>query len=303
MDLGHLLTFRTVVDCGSFSRAAERLGLSQPAVSQQIRVLETRLGQRLLDRARTGVTATPAGEIAYRAACDMLETERELMDDLAQAEQRVAGRLTIGSSTGPGELILPRLCAQFTARYPEVQLTLEVSDSSTICDAVRDGDVELGVVGAESDRRGVVFEPVITDELVLIAPTDHDHAARASISVAELAEQPMIVQQRGSGVRAVVDAALAAAGRRLEPDMIQAEMGLQQSAKAAVLEGLGMTVISRAAVEREVSQGDLAQIEIVDPPLRRSFFAAQREGRTPTPACREFLALCRAEGGATAEVV
>jgi DNA-binding transcriptional LysR family regulator len=293
VDLGHLLTFRTVVELGSFSKAAQALDLSQPAVSQQIRSLEKRLGQRLLDRGGRRVEVTPAGDILYAAACRMLETEERLLSDLSHASEQIAGRLAIGSSTGPGELLLPRLCAEFAAAHPDVRVVMEVHDSRTVCDRVLDGAVEIGFVGAESAQRGLAFEPVITDELVLITPPDHTLASASTITVAELADVPMVVQQKGSGVRAVVEQAFAAQGLRRGPDATTMEMGLQQSAKAVVLDGLGVTVISRAAVEREVAQGALAMVGITEPALRRDFHAVWREGRTLTRSGAVFLDFAR----------
>lgn len=287
MDLGHLLTFRTVVDRGSFSRAAQDLGISQPAVSNQVRSLETRLGQKLLDRGGRGAVMTPAGEVVYAAAGRMLEMQDQLERDLSDARDAISGRLCVGSSTGPGELLLPRLCARFASLYPEVKVALEVHDTQAVCERVLEGQVELGFVGAASPRRGLIFEPVITDELVLVTPPDHRLAARQTITTMELADLPMITQQEGSGVRAVLEQAL---GPGADVTM---EMGLQQSAKAAVLDGLGITVLSRAAVQREVEMGTLASVAIIDPPLQRDFFAVSRDGRTMSRVSSVFLDFAR----------
>ena len=288
MDLGHLLSFRTVVDRGSFSRAAQELDVSQPAVSNHVRVLEARLGQKLLDRSRRGAEVTPAGKVVYAAAVRMLEMQEQLERDLSDTSEVVSGRLAVGSSTGPGELLLPRLCAQFASLYPDVSVALEVHDTQGVCERVLDGQVELGFVGAANPRRGLAFEPVSTDELVLVTPPGHPLAARRTISADELRELPMISQQEGSGVRDVVEQALGADAAR--PVM---EMGLQQSAKAAVIDGLGVTVLSAAAVEREVDHGTLAAIPISDPPLRRDFFVVRRDGRTLSRASAAFLDFAR----------
>ncbi|MDH3225863.1 MAG: selenium metabolism-associated LysR family transcriptional regulator [Thermoleophilia bacterium] len=293
MDLGHLLTFRIVADRGSFSRAAQELGLSQPAVSNQIRTLEARLGQRLLDRGGRSVEMTPAGEVVYQAALRMLEQQDRLRHDLANISEEVSGRLAIGSSTGPGELLLPRLCAEFSRLYPDVQLALEVHDTQAVCERVLAGRVEIGFVGAARAQRGLAFEAVITDELVLAAPADHLLASRKSVSVEELADIPMLVQQQGSGVRAVVEDALAQKGTSRGPHSVAMEMGLQQSVKAAVLDGLGVTVISRSAIARELEQGALVAVSIVDPPLTRDFHAVWRDGRTLSRASAAFLDFVR----------
>ena len=132
MDLRHLVTLRTVVDKGSFSQAAEELEISQPAVSFQIRALEERLGQRLLDRSGRRVTVTEAGEVAYRYAKRMIGLEAELEREMGEIGTRVSGRLVLGSSTGPGELLLPRLLGAFHAAFPDVRVSLMVSDTQTV---------------------------------------------------------------------------------------------------------------------------------------------------------------------------
>ena len=300
MDLGHLQTYLVVVDRGSFSRAAKDLGLSQPAVSNQIRGLESRLGERLLDRGGRSVEMTPAGEVVYRAAQRMLELQATLERDLAEVGEDVSGRLTIGSSTGPGELLLPRICAEFGAMHPRVRLALEVHDTRAVCERVLDGQVEIGFVGAAIPQRGLIFEAVLTDQLVLAVPPGHELAARESIGVADLADIPMLVQQRGSGVRSVVEDALAEAGAGRGALRTAMEIGLQQSVKAAVLDGLGVTVISRPAIEREIAQGDIVAVAITDPPLRRDFHAVRRDGRTIGRASAAFLEFARAAFGADA---
>ena len=173
MDLRHLLTLRTVVDKGSFSQAAEELEISQPAVSFQIRSLEERLGHRLLDRSGRRVTLTEPGEVAYRYARRIIGLEAELEREMGELGSRVAGPLVIGSSTGPGEVLLPRLLGAFHRLHPDVRVSLVVSDTQTVCERVLDDELELGVVGAARPHRGLVFEPFVRDELVAIVPPDH----------------------------------------------------------------------------------------------------------------------------------
>lgn len=300
MDLRHLLTFRTVVDRGSFSQAAEELEVSQPAVSFQIRALEKSLGERLLDRSGRRVTVTEAGDIVYRYARRMLGMEAELLREMEGLGTRVAGRLTLGSSTGPGEVLLPRLLAAFRRLHPDVEVSLIVQDTQAVCDRVLDGDMELGVVGAERAHRGLVFERLVRDELVLITPPGHPLAERTSIRLEDLAGAPFLMQQQGSGVRAVLEEALRARGMRMRDLDVVMELGLQQSVKAAVLDGLGVTIISRLAVEREIEAGDLAAVEIEGDDLARDFHAVRHAGRTASRVSATFLEFARAELGASA---
>jgi DNA-binding transcriptional LysR family regulator len=300
VDLRHLVTFRTVVDKRSFSQAAEELEISQPAVSFQIRSLEERLGHRLLDRTGRRVTVTEAGEIVYRYAKRMIGLEAELEREMGEVGSRIAGRLVLGSSTGPGELVLPRLLGAFSRAHPDVRVSLVVSDTQTVCERVLDDELEIGVVGAARAQRGLEFEPFMRDELVAIAPPGHHLAGREAVAIEELAAEPMIMQQEGSGVRAVLEAALRAGGVRDRDLNVAMELGLQQSVKAAVLDGLGITVISRLAVEREVAEGSLVALRLEGEGLERHFFAVRAAGRTPKRVTQAFMEFARSELGALA---
>ncbi|MGB1803148.1 MAG: LysR substrate-binding domain-containing protein [Miltoncostaeaceae bacterium] len=293
MDLRQLLTLRTVVDKGSFSHAAEELGISQPAVSFQIRSLEDRIGERLLDRSGRRVTLTDAGRVVDSHARRMLALEADMLRDVAGIADHLSGPLVLGSSTGPGELLLPHLLGGFKRENPEVEVSLVVQDTQAVCDRVLEDEIELGVVGAARPHRGLVFEPFMRDELVVICPPDHPLAGEGMVTLSDLAAQPLIIQQRGSGVRAVVEAALRAEGIRPRDLEVILELGLQQSARVAVLDGLGVTVISRLAVERDVAEGRLVALEVSGAGLARDFSMVRHAGRTPSRVSKAFVRYAR----------
>src|SRR5918911_4127279 len=157
MDTRQLGAFCEVVDRQSFSQAAERLGVTQPAVSLQIRSLEKRLGTRLLDRSGRRVEPTEAGMRVYRSAQRLLALEEQLLDELADGDGAVGGRLEIGASSGPGETVLPLLLCEFAELHPRVAVALSVSDTQTVVERVAGRELELGVVGAARRHRSVVF--------------------------------------------------------------------------------------------------------------------------------------------------
>ena len=295
MDLRHLTTFRAVVRRGSFSGAAAELGISQPAVSAQIRVLEGRFGHRLLDRSGRQVTLTDAGRVLDDYAERLIDLDGELERAMTGVGKSIAGPLGLGSSTGPGEVLLPRLLGAFRIQHPAVVVRLVVHDTQTICEMVLAGEIELGVVGAQRARAGLVFEPLLRDELVVIAPPGHPLTSHASLSLAELLTQPMIVQQEGSGVRSVVEGAARALGIRPRDIPTSMELGLQQSVKAAVLDGLGITVVSRLAVERELADHRLVAIEVDGEALVRDFFLVRHGGKTPSAVSEAFVSYAQAE--------
>ena len=300
MDLRHLLTLRMVVEKGSFSQAAEELEISQPAVSFQIRSLEQKLGQRLLDRSGRRVSLTEPGEVVYRYARRIIGLEAEMERAVEEVGTRIAGRLVMGSTAGPAELLLPRLLGAFHAAYPEVRVSLVVTDTQSVCDRVLDDELEIGVVGAGRSQRGLDFEAFVRDELVLIVPPGHHLADRESVTLDDLVDEPMLMQQEGSGVRSALEAAMREGGLRDRDLDVQMELGLQQSVKAAVLDGFGITVISRLAVEHEVGEGRLVAVAITEPPLFRDFSIVRHTGRTPRRLATAFLDFARAELGAAA---
>lgn len=293
MDLRHLQTLRMVVEKGSFSQAAEELEISQPAVSFQIRALEQKLGHRLLDRSGRRVSLTESGEVVYDYARRMIALEAEMERAVGEVGTRVSGRLVIGSTAGPAELLLPRLLGAFHRRYPDVRVSLIVTDTQTVCERVLDDELEIGVVGAGRTQRGLEFEAFLRDELVLIVPPGHHLAQVGAVGLEQLTAEPMLMQQEGSGVRNALEAALREAGLRDRDLHVEMELGLQQSVKAAVLDGVGITVISRLAVEREIAEGSLVAVEITDPSLFRDFSIVRHAGRTPRRVVGAFLDFAR----------
>src|SRR5438045_1338697 len=215
MDTRQLAAFCAVVERRSFSQAAERLGVTQPAVSLQVRALEKRLGQQLLDRSGRRVVPTEAGMRLYRGAQRLLALEEQLLEEVAADEQgSLRGRLEIGASTGPGGTVLALLLCEFQRCNPELTVALSVLDTQRVIELVARRELELGVVGAARRQRTVSFEPFFRDEVVLVCPPGHRFAGR-TLTLDELREEPLIMMQAGAGVRAVTEEELRAAGLRL----------------------------------------------------------------------------------------
>src|ERR671922_1842675 len=195
MDTKQLAAFCAVVERRSFSQAADQLGVTQPAVSLQIRSLEQRLGQQLLDRSGRRVEPTEAGLRLYASAQRLLALEEQLLEELAAGEEGpVTGALEIGASTGPGGTIVPLLLCDFQERNPDVAVRLTVSDTQSVVEQVAERQLELGIVGAGRRHRGVVFEPFFRDEVVLACPPQHEFAG-ATVTLERLKREPLIVMQ------------------------------------------------------------------------------------------------------------
>ena len=293
MDTRQLAAFCAVVERKSFSQAAERLGVTQPAVSLQIRSLEQRLGRQLLDRSGRRVEPTEAGRRLYTSAQRVLAAEEHLLEDLdADEEGAITGTLELGASTGPGGTVVPLLLCEFQEQHPDVRVLLTVSDTQTVVDRVAERELELGIVGAGRRHRGVAFEPFFRDEVVLACPADHRFAGK-TVSLDDLKGEKLIVMQDGAGVRQVIEDELRKAGMRLRDLDVRLELGLQESVRSAVLAGHGIAFISRLAIEADLAAGRIATARVRGLDPVREIFLARATGRSETRAARAFVAFAQ----------
>jgi len=292
MDTRQLAAFCAVVERSSFSEAAARLGVTQPAVSQQVRSLEERLGTQLLDRSGRRVEPTEAGLRLYRGAQRMLALEEQLLDDLAEPDGPLRGTLEIGASTGPAAIVLPLLLCRFQRENVELRVHLSVSDTQSVVELVADRRLELGIVGAARRHRSVTFEPFFRDEVILVCPPGHPFAGR-TVTLDGLREGPLILMQQGAGVRQMVEDELRKSGRRLRDLDAPLELGLQESVRSAVQGGFGVGFISRRAVETELAAGTLAESRVRGLDLARDIYVARAAGRAGSTAAQAFVAFAR----------
>lgn len=290
MDTRQLAAFCAVVDRHSFSQAAEALGVTQPAVSLQVRSLEKRLGVQLLDRSGRRVEPTEAGERLYRGAQRLLALEQQLLDEVAVGDDGdLGGDLRIGASTGPAAVAVPLLLCEFQRANPGVRIVLEVHDTQTVVERVADRQLELGIVGAARRHRGIRYEPLLRDEVILACPAGH-RFANTTVTLDELREESLVVMQEGAGVRQVVEDELRARGIRLRDLDLRLELGLQESVRSAVLGGFGVAFISRTAVESELASGQLTEARLEGMDARRDISLARGSNRVPTRAAEAFVA-------------
>lgn len=293
MDTRQLAAFCAVVERRSFSQAAERLGVTQPAVSQQVRALEARLGTQLLDRSGRAIEPTEAGWRLYRGAQRMLALEDQIVTDVAAtAEGELQGDLVLGASTGPAAIAVPLLLGEFQRQNPETRVFLTVSDTQTVVERVGARELELGIVGAARRHRGVRFEPFFSDEVILACPPGHRFTGR-TVTLDELKGAPLILMQEGAGVRQIVEDALRRRGMRLRDLDVRVELGLQESVRAAVEAGYGVTFISRTAVESALEAGALAEARVEGLEATREISLVSAAGRSRTRVAAAFVEFAR----------
>ena len=294
MDTRQLQAFCEVVERKSFSLAAEKLGVTQPAVSLQVRSLEKRLGTQLLDRSGRRVEPTESGLKLYRSAQRLLALEEEIVSELAEeATGELDGTFEIGASTGPGGVVLSQILCQFAELHPALHIALSVFDTQTVVERVADRSLQLGVVGAAPRHRGVEYEPFFRDTVVLACPPGHPFAGR-TVTLEDVGKEQLIMMQEGAGVRQMIEDELRRIGTRLRDLNVRLELGLQESVTSAVRGGYGVTFISRTSVENDLDAGILAEARVEGLELEREIHLVRAAGRSETRAARAFLEFARA---------
>jgi DNA-binding transcriptional LysR family regulator len=295
MDLRQLEIFVKVAELKSFSKAAQALRLTQPTVSEHIRTLEQELGVRLLDRLGRGAEATRAGQLLLSHATRMLQLQRETLQAMDSFQGRLAGDLHVAASTIPGEYVLPSLIGRFKEKFPDIVISLLIGDSRAVVDWVIDGRAEVAVVGAKLPHRGIEYRELMPDELVVVVPVAHPWHGKKEIGLADLRAEAMLLREQGSGTRAAFESALAQAGQDLSAFRIVGEMGSTQAIKQAVKAGVGVSVISRRAVDEECRSGLVWCLKIRDLKITRAFHIATHRERSRSPLAEAFRSFLEAE--------
>jgi DNA-binding transcriptional LysR family regulator len=286
VEFDQLRTLLSVLEHGSFTRAAEALGISQSTVSFHVKALETALDVRLVDRGRDGVQATMHGRMIRRYAERLLAMREEAITTLRAHVQGVVGRVTVAASTIPGEYLLPSALAELRRSHPGVDVSITVQDSRRALAALVAEECELALVGARPKDRRVTLRPFAADEVVLVAPVPNPFAVGGDGSLAGI---PLVLRHEGSGTRAAIADVLARARGLGDDAAAIVEVGSTEAARRAVLAGLGLSFVSRIAVAEDLAAGRMEEIELAGLPVKRQFFVATRRGATLSPAAS---ALC-----------
>jgi len=265
-----LQVFHAVAKQLSFTKAAEELFMTQPAVTFQIKQLEEHLNTRLFERSHGRIALTPAGELVLNYAERILSLTEELETRVGELTGAISGPLLLGASTTIAEFFLPQILGEFKARHPHVHATMTVANSETIVSRVADHALDIGLIESASHSPAVQTEVCCDDMLVLICSPKHKLAKLKKASAAEVAAEPFISRESGSGTREFSDQYFQKNG--VAPDAIHVvmELGSPEAIKGVVETGLGVSVLSRASVSKELRLGTLVAVPL-EPPLIRSF--------------------------------
>lgn len=278
--LRQLRTFKTVADLTSFSLAAQKLRLSQPSVSYQVKELEESIGLPLLDRLGKRVQLTEAGSVLYGYARRTLDVVDEAALVLEEMRGIKRGTLRVGASTTVGIYLLPAALGAFKKLHPGLVISLEIGTRNRVQEQVINNELDLAVVGPALKDPELTVIPFLSDELVVVAPGGHALAGKRGLTLKDISELPFIMREPASGSRWSLEKAARKAGARLKVAM---ELGSNGAIKHAVESGLGLAVLSRYACALELAGGRLVELDVTGFPIRRDWnIVTLRRRRLPT---------------------
>jgi DNA-binding transcriptional LysR family regulator len=284
-----MVVFRAVAQQLSFRKAAEELYLTQPAVSLQIKALEEDLGVQLFERTGSRIALTSAGETLLQYAVQVNALLAKAEQEVAATGGEHAGHLALGASTTIAQYVLPGLLSDFRRANSRVHLTLISGNTEHIVNAVAHRDVALGFIEGPARSRDVKTEPFLVDELVLIVPAAHDWAERSSISCSELSAAPLLMRERGSGTRRVIELALEHNHVKSSSLEIVMELDSTEAIKSAVEAGLGSGFVSRWALAKDArTESNFRTVKIDGLCIERNFLMAYSAGPKPQGVAQEF---------------
>jgi len=289
MDYDQLASFLQIARLQSFSRAAEKIYRTQPAVSAQIRLLEHECGERLFDRSGKRVQLTPAGEILQPYAQKIIELNREALQAIAELNQTARGKLSLGANEATCLHVLPRTFARFKRLYPLVQINIYRNFSQKILLKVQEGALELGIVSLPQTAANLEVLPVFRDEMQVLVPAGHPLARRRSLALEELAQYPLLLPKAGRA-RLLIDGLLHKQRDRLQISM---ELSSVEIIKKFVGAGLGVSFINRAYAQAELAAGLLKLIPLEGPKLYRELGLIYRRDRSLSLPAKLFIDVVR----------
>jgi DNA-binding transcriptional LysR family regulator len=289
LSFNELRVFLAAAETENFSEAARRLGMTQPAVSQQVRSLEQRLATDLFDRSGRNVTLPAAGRTLIPLARDVMDRAVHLEESMASIEGEVVGLLKIGCSTAAGKYILPRLLAGLRAAHPRVDVVCNVTNRKTALDLLRSGEVQVAMTSLREPLRSIEYRPFLTDRIVLIAPPGHPWSRRgATITVAELLRERFIVREEAAGTTEAVRTALARHDVSLEELKVNMVLGNSEAIRMAVAEGIGVAFVSGMVAAEAVMAGTVSVVPVENLDITTTLFMARATDRPATRAQSAF---------------
>ena len=290
MEFRELKTFCAVVEQESFSKAGQVVHLSQPTVSLQIKALENELNVQLLDRLDRKIILTAAGQILYQHAKEILERVDHVKGALCESTgQKIYGKIIIGTGVTIGESIMPQLLGLFKKKYPLVEISLKILDTSAIIKQMLSHKLDLGIVGADVHHNDLDLEKFTSDSLILIVHPSHPFAAREEITLEELLEEPILVREEGSGTRIGICSEFKKRGISESGMNIVMELGSTGAIVQAVQANHGIAFVNQQIVQDKLKSGILKKVPIKDFEIKKEFYLVLHQKKTKSKLLEAFL--------------
>lgn len=285
--LRHLIA---LAETGSYSEAAARSGVTQPAVSLVVKKMERDLGVKLFERSGNRYAATAIGHVVLEYASEMLDAEDRLMSSLEQARGEAAGRLRIATSNIPGEYVLPLILGDFRAGHPDIEPLLEVMDSSRVIEAVGSGGVECGFIGSGAAPENLEMTPFCPDTLKVICPPAHPLSGKRSVQPQQLKTEKFLLREEGSGTRDLMVDALRAEGLDISQLRVEMELGSTSAVISAVESGAGISLVSSWAARGPLNEGRIESINVPRLNVDRQFSLVRLKKHVFSPQAEVIVA-------------
>ncbi|MGE6376886.1 selenium metabolism-associated LysR family transcriptional regulator [Peribacillus muralis] len=281
-----LRVFVTVIEQKNFSRAGEILNLSQPGVSLHIRNLENELGTKLIYRSPKQVQITEPGKILYRHAKQMLNHYETAIREINDFNNVVSGTLKIGASFTIGEYYLPKVLAEYAAQFPLVDLQIIISNSNEVIQGIRSNQLDIGLIEGETEYKDIEVHPFMKDEMIIVVPPVHPLSQMDIIEGYMLQDQTWVLREQGSGTRTYSDKLLGSLELNVTRSFIFTSI---QGVKEAVMAGLGIALLSRLTVQKELKSNELKTFHLKREPIIRPFSIVKKLDFEASKALELFL--------------
>ncbi|MDW7617189.1 selenium metabolism-associated LysR family transcriptional regulator [Peribacillus simplex] len=281
-----LKVFVTVIEQKNFSKAGDILNLSQPGVSLHIKNLENELGTKLIYRSPKQVQITEPGKILYRHAKQILDHYETAIREINEFNNVVSGTMKIGASFTIGEYYLPKVLAEFAVQYPMVDIQIIISNSNEVIQGIRSNKLDIGLIEGETDYKDIDVRPFMNDEMIVVVPPVHPLSQTDIIEGSLLQNQTWVLREQGSGTRTYSDKLLSSLELNIKKTFIFTSI---QGVKEAVMAGLGIALLSRLTVQKELKSNELKTFHLKNEPIIRPFSIVKKLDFEASKAMDLFL--------------
>lgn len=284
-----LKVFCTVAETKSFSKTSEIIHLTQPAVSLQIQALEELYETKLFDRSSGTINLTPSGEILYKYAKQILALYAEASKEISKITGFIKGCVKVGAGTTVGNYILPSVAVDFKKKHPKIRVSISIGNAKRVLELLNSSMIDLGIISEMPGKSKFNVEPIISDELCVICSSEHPLSNQKLVSIYDLIKEPFVIREEGSSTRVIIERFLANHGLSISDLHIALILGSTGSIKEAVERGIGLAIVSKWSIRKEVSCGNLRILKLKEGKITREFYIVLPKNSVLSPAVEEFI--------------